>query len=66
MVSSSGGSLNLLAARSLPASMQYPFLTGGSVLLTTLASVLFFGEKFTPRTALLLVCLLAGTVLFLF
>ncbi len=66
VVSSSGGSLNLLAARSLPASMQYPFLTGGSVLLTTLASVLFFGEKFTPRTALLLVCLLAGTVLFLF
>lgn len=59
--------LQLLAAAStMPASVQYPMMTGGSVVLTALAGYLFFGEK-QSRRALIGTCLAFGaTFLFLF
>lgn len=66
LFSSGGFFLQLLAAIRLPASMQYPFVTGGSVILTTLAAALFFQEKITAKGWVSLLFLLAGTVLFVF
>ena len=37
--------LQLIAAGHLPASVQYPILTGGSIVLTALAGRIFFREK---------------------
>ena len=66
VVSGGGFLLQLLAAIKLPASMQYPFVTGGSVILTTLAAALFFREKITLKGYISLILMLAGTVLFVF
>ena len=46
--------------------MQYPFVTGGSGILTTLAAALFFREKITLKGYISLILMLAGTVLFVF
>jgi len=58
--------LQLLAAAStMPASVQYPMMTGGSVVLTALAGYLFFREK-PSKTALIgTVLAFAATFLFL-
>ena len=66
LFSGGGFLLQLLAAIKLPASMQYPFVTGGSIVLTTLAAALFFKEKITAKGWLILLFTLLGTVLFVF
>jgi len=58
--------LQLLAASSpLPASVQYPFITGGSVVLTALAGFLFFKEKPDRRSLIGILLSFAATFLFL-
>ena len=42
--------LQLVCASHLPASALYPFVTGGSVLLTSVCGAVFFGEKPTKRS----------------
>ncbi len=66
LFSGGGFLLQLLAAIKLPASMQYPFVTGGSIVLTTLAAALFFKEKITIKGWFILLLTLSGTVLFVF
>lgn len=59
--------LQLLAAAStMPASVQYPMMTGGSVVLTALTGYLFFGEKQSRRALIGTILAFAATFLFLF
>ena len=57
--------LQLSAASRLPATVLYPFVTGGSMILTALAGVLFFRERLTNAMKISLCLCLAGTLLFL-
>ncbi len=58
--------LQLLAAAStMPASVQYPMMTGGSVVLTALAGYLFFGERQSKRALVGTLLAFAATFLFL-
>lgn len=55
----------LIGAKTLPATVLFPIVTGGSILLTALSGRIFFREKLTrPILAGTLLCLL-GTCLFL-
>ncbi len=58
--------LQLLAAAStMPASVQYPMMTGGSVVLTALAGYVFFREKQSKKAFVGTVLAFAATFLFL-
>ena len=58
--------LQLEGARNLPASVLYPMITGGNIVLTGLFALLIFKEKLSKRGwAGILLCLF-GTCLFLF
>ena len=55
----------IVAASDLPASVQYPMVTGGSIVLTALSGYVFFKEK-PSKTALIgIVLAFASTFLFL-
>ena len=57
--------LQLNAAVHLPASVLFPFITGGSVIFASLIGAVFFKEKLTaPRLAAIGLCF-AGTLFFL-
>lgn len=57
--------LQLIGAASLPATVLYPFITGGVVVLTSLTGSILFQEKLSKRQlAGVLVCFV-GTLLFL-
>lgn len=57
--------LQLIGATTLPATVLYPFITGGSVILTSLAGVLVFKEKLTVRQWGGVATCFVGTLLFL-
>lgn len=57
--------LQLDGAKNLPASVLYPMITGGTIVLTGLFALLFFGEKLTRRGWIGIVLCLGGTCLFL-
>ena len=57
--------LQLRGAATLPASLLYPFVTGGSILFSALLGWLLFREKPTRRTLLGLLFCFGGTLLFL-
>jgi multidrug transporter EmrE-like cation transporter len=65
-ISGGGGLLLLLSAKDLPASVLYPMVTGGSIVLTSLFGRLFFKEKMDLQLILSLALTVVGTVLFLF
>ncbi len=54
------------AASDMPASVQYPMMTGGSIVLTALAGYLFFNERPSKKAMLGTVIAFAATFLFLF
>ena len=57
--------LQLLGASSLPATVLYPFVTGGSIAFSALVDRIIFKTKIIPRMAVgILLCVL-GTILFL-
>ncbi|HIZ10399.1 MAG TPA: EamA family transporter [Candidatus Borkfalkia avicola] len=56
----------LFSTADLPASFLYPIVTGGSVILTTVAAHFFFKEKIKPLMWLNLALMLAGVILFVF
>lgn len=58
--------LQLVGATNVPASMLYPLITGGSVVLSALAGYVFFHEKPNRNTAIGLLLSFAATFLFLF
>ncbi|MCQ2431698.1 MAG: hypothetical protein MJ175_03750 [Clostridia bacterium] len=54
-----------VAASPLPASVQYPMMTGGSIVLSALAGRLFFGEKQSKTALCGTILAFAATFLFL-
>lgn len=57
--------IQLEAASTLPATVLYPFITGGSIVLSSLAGWLFFKDKLSKQLILGIICCFIGTVLFL-
>ena len=57
--------LQLEGAKELPASVLYPIITGGSVVLSGIFALIFFGEKLSKREWMSIGLCLAGTCLFL-
>ena len=58
--------LQLVAAKSIPASALYPLLSGGSIMLSAVTGRIFFGEKPSRKTVLASAVCLIGTILFIF
>lgn len=58
--------LQLLSAGKVPASVMYPMMTGGSVVLTAVAGLVFFHEKPDKISLIGLILSFAATFLFLF
>lgn len=56
--------LQLSCAKVLPATIQYPFLTGGTVVFSALAGAVFFKEKISPKILFGVIACFSGTVLY--
>jgi len=56
----------LVAAKTVPAVAMYPFITGGSIVASTIAARIFFGEKLGKPAMAGIAISLFGTLLFLF
>lgn len=59
------GMLMLIGAKSLPASVLYPFSTSGTIIFSSIFGAVFYKEKITPKTVASVVACLIGTLLFL-
>jgi len=57
--------MQLAGAKALPASVLYPFITGGSIVFSAIASRIFFRETITKRQILCIALCVIGTLLFL-
>lgn len=57
--------MQLWGASTLPATVLYPFITGGTVLFTSVAGVVFFKDKLSTKMILSIVFCFVGTLLFL-
>lgn len=57
--------LQLLGAKTLPATVLYPFITGGSIVASSLAGVLFFKEKLSKNLIVGIILCFVSTLLFL-
>ena len=57
--------LQLIGAKSLPATVLYPIVTGGSIIFSSIAGRLFFRELISHRQLFSIVLCLIGTLLFL-
>ena len=57
--------LQLNGAMALPASVLYPFITGGGIVMSSLAGVIVFGDKLSKNVVVSIVLCFFGTVLFL-
>lgn len=57
--------LQLIGASNLPATVLYPMITGGSVVLTAIAGLLFFKQKLSPRAIVGIALCFVSTLLFL-
>lgn len=57
--------LQLLGAVNLPATVLYPILTGGTMILSALAGCILFKDKLTRNNVIGLVLCFIGTLLFL-
>lgn len=61
-----GNFLHLIAASTLPASVQFPIVSGGVIVLSALASLLIFREKMSRIDTLLVAGVFLATFLFAF
>lgn len=57
--------LQLIGAKSLPASVLYPMVTGGSIIFSAVAGRVFFGERISQRQLVSILLCFVGTLLFL-
>ena len=57
--------LQLLGAKTFPATVLYPFITGGSIVFSSLAGVVLFQEKLSAKLILSVILCFAGTLMFL-
>lgn len=65
LISTFSSLLQLESAKTIPASMLYPMITGGSVALTGIFALLFFGEKLSRRGWIAVAMCSLGTCLFM-
>jgi multidrug transporter EmrE-like cation transporter len=65
VISNASYFLQLEGAKGLPASVLYPMITGGSVVLSGIFALVFFGEKLSKREWISIALCLAGTCMFL-
>ena len=66
LINCGGGMLMMTGAKSLPASVMFPMVTGGTIVLTSLAGLIFYKEKINLPLGIGLALTLMGTLLFLF
>lgn len=57
--------LQLIGATSLPATVLYPLVTGGSIIFSSLSGKIFFKEKLSPYQLISILLCFIGTLLFL-
>ncbi len=57
--------LQLTGAQTIDASLLYPFITGGSIVFSSLTGWLVFREKMTKNILIGVICAFVGTLLFL-
>lgn len=57
--------LQLYGAKSLPATVLYPFITGGSIVFSVFADAIWFKENISRRLMLSVALCVAGTVMFI-
>ncbi len=57
--------IQLLAAESLPASVLYPFVTGGGIVASSIAGVILFKERLSKNLIVSIVLCVLGTIMFL-
>lgn len=57
--------LQLLGAKALPATVLYPFITGGSIVFSSLAGGIVFKEKLSAKLIISIMLCFAGTLMFL-
>lgn len=55
----------LISAAKLPATVLFPFMTGGTIIFSALCGKLFFKENFTKNSIIGIVLCFIGTLLFL-
>ena len=65
LVSGSSYLLQLYGAVDLPATVLYPCVTGGSIIFSSLAGVIFFREKLSVKQIIAVALCFGGTCLFL-
>lgn len=65
LVSGVSSVLQLQGAVSLPATVLYPFITGGSIVFSALTGVIVFKEKISKKLVLSVILCFIGTVMFL-
>ena len=57
--------LQLYGANSLPATLLYPFITGGSIVFSTLIGAVLFKEKLSRKLIISVVVCFVGTIMFI-
>lgn len=57
--------MQLLSAATLPATVLFPFITGGSIIASSLAGVIFFKEKLSRNLIISIALCFIGTLTFL-
>lgn len=57
--------LQLIGAKTLPATVLYPMVTGGSIIFSSLSGLIFFKEKLSVFQIISVTLAFAGTLLFL-
>lgn len=64
IVSGFGFLFQLIAAETVPAVVIYPFVTGGTIVLSTIGARIFFKEKVSVPMFISIILSFAGTILF--
>jgi len=57
--------INLLSASKLPASVLYPLITGGTIIISSLFGAVFFKEKLSKTQLASIILCFAGTCMFI-
>ena len=65
IISQTGGILLLLAAKTVDASIMYPVLTGGVIVITAFFGLIFYKEKINLNIGLSILLSIVSTILFL-
>jgi len=66
IINNTGNFLLLLSAKEVAASLQYPFITGGTIILSAITGFLFYRERLKKFTAIGIILSLIATILFVF